>query len=130
VDESRPGFVSEEGNPETARPSRCGTFRAVFVAEIRMCLVDTPGLGSVFERQHRVTAVCSALEPVVVRAREPPISATKLALWQEIAPALVGIDLRAQQIESARDEERARSAAAFAERVLAEKRAGLRQCWR
>jgi GTPase SAR1 family protein len=82
-------FVSEERNP--------GNLRGVAVVEVfvpspllasGMCLVDTPGIGSVYAGN---TAVTKAFVPhidaaLIVLGADPPISGDELALIEEIAP--------------------------------------------
>jgi len=87
-----------------------------------MCLVDTPGLGSVFEGN---TAVTRGFVPhidagLVVLGADPPISADELALVQEIARHSSELIFVLNKSDRLPDAER-REARAFAERVLAEK---------
>jgi hypothetical protein len=116
-------YVSEERNPgnrkrvsaiEVTLPSpvlRCG-----------MCLVDTPGIGSVFAGNSEATrAFVPHLDAaLVVLGADPPISGDELSLILEVAgqaPNLVFVLNKADKLP---DDER-RQAAAFTQRVLAER---------
>lgn len=86
--ESISDYVSEERNP--------ANFRGVAVVEVfvpsallasGMCLVDTPGIGSVFAGN---TAVTKAFVPhvdaaLIVLGADPPISGDELLLLEELA---------------------------------------------
>ena len=87
--ESIPDYVSEERNP--------ANFKGVAVVEVfvpsdllasGMCLVDTPGIGSVYAGN---TAITKAFVPhidaaLIVLGADPPISGEEMALLEEIAP--------------------------------------------
>jgi Dynamin family len=116
-------FVSEEGNPSNRKAvAVVELFVPSGLLESGMCLVDTPGLGSVFEGN---TAVTRGFVPhidagLVVLGADPPISADELALVQEIAtqtPELIFVLNKSDRLP---DTER-REARSFAERVLKEK---------
>lgn len=115
-------YVSEERNP--------GNLRGVAVVEVfvpsallasGMCLVDTPGIGSVYAGN---TAVTKAFVPhidaaLIVLGADPPISGDELALIEEIAPDVSEILFvlnKADRLTSSERDE----AVAFARRTLAQ----------
>ncbi len=116
-----PEYVTEEKNPENRR--------GLVVAEVflpsallagGMCLVDTPGIGSVFAGNTAATRdflphVDAAL---VVLGADPPLSGDELALAEEAARGvhhLVFILNKADRLPDSESTEAAR----FAERILA-----------
>lgn len=118
-------YVSEEQNP--------GNAKGVVAAEVflphplfggGLCLVDTPGLGSIFEAN---TATTRAFIPhidtaLVVLGADPPISGEELSLVEEVArsvPHLLFVMNKADRLSEAERREARR----FAELVL-EKRLG------
>lgn len=117
------GFVSEEGNPSNRQAvAVVELFVPSLLLKSGMCLVDTPGLGSVFEGNSAVTRgfVPHIDAGLVVLGADPPISADELALVQEIAtqtPELIFVLNKSDRLP---DTER-REARSFAERVLKEK---------
>ena len=116
-------FVSEDGNPSNRKAvAVVELFVPSSLLESGMCLVDTPGLGSVFEGN---TAVTRGFVPhidagLVVLGADPPISADELALVQEIARHSSELIFVLNKSDRLPDAER-REARAFAERVLAGK---------
>jgi len=120
-------YVTEELNPENVK--------AVTAVEVSMpcallatgmCLVDTPGIGSVFAGNTEATRafVPHVDAALVVLGADPPISADELALVEEIArqcPHLLFVMNKADKLTDAEREE----ATEFTRRVLAE-RAGRR----
>lgn len=116
-------FVSEEENPGNEKGV---TGVEVFVPspllESGMCLVDTPGLGSVFSA---TAAATHAFVPhvdvaLLVLGADPPISGDEVALVEEVAreaPELIVVLNKADRQPEA---ERA-AAVRFTERVLAER---------
>jgi dynamin family protein len=115
-------YVSEEGNPNNEKGvAAVEVFVPSRLLASGMCLVDTPGLGSVFEAG---TAATRAFVPqidaaLVVLGADPPISGDELALIQEVAGHvrdLIFVINKADRIPEA-DRDQAR---AFAERVLRE----------
>jgi GTP-binding protein EngB required for normal cell division len=116
-------YVSEEQNPQ----NRLGVSAVEVCAPTPllatgMCLVDTPGLGSVFASN---TAATHAFVPhidaaLVVLGADPPISADELGLVERIArqcEALVFVMNKADKLGEAERAEAAR----FTRRVLAER---------
>lgn len=116
-------YVSEEKNP--------GNEKGVVAAEVflphpllatGLCLVDTPGLGSVFEAN---TATTRSFVPhidaaLVVLGADPPISGDELSLVEEVAasgPHLIFVLNKADRLA----EPERREARQFAERVLAKR---------
>jgi GTP-binding protein EngB required for normal cell division len=116
-------FVSEERNP--------GNFRGVAAVEIfvpclllstGMCLVDTPGIGSVFAGN---TAVTRAFVPhidaaLVVLGADPPISGEELALIEEIGQQIDDILFVLNKADRLSDRERT-EAIDFARRTVADR---------
>lgn len=116
-------YVSENENPGNAKG-----VAAVEVCvpspllESGMCLVDTPGIGSVFAAN---TAATRAFVPhidagLVVLGGDPPISGDELALVEEVArevPHLIFVLNKADRLT----EPERREATAFTERVLADR---------
>ena len=114
-------YVSEAGNPEN--------HKGVLAVEVTvpstllasgMCLVDTPGLGSVFAAN---TAATRAFVPqvdaaLVVLGTDPPISGDELALVEEIGKQidrLVFVLNKSDRVAEAESQE----AATFTGRVIA-----------
>lgn len=116
-------YVSEEQNPNNTK--------GVLLAEVflphpllasGLCLVDTPGLGSVYEGN---TATTRSFVPhidaaLVVLGADPPISGEELALVDDVARSVHHLLFVLNKADRISDEER-RQARRFAERVLAER---------
>jgi hypothetical protein len=116
-------FVSEDQNP--------GNRRAVEAVEVfvpsqllahGMCLVDTPGVGSVFEEN---SAATHAFVPhvdaaLVVLGADPPVSAAELRLVGEIAARAEHLVFVLNKVDRVSERERS-EAAAFCERLLRER---------
>jgi GTPase Era involved in 16S rRNA processing len=118
-------YISEEKNPENAKGV---TGLEIFVPSpllaSGMCLVDTPGLGSVFAGN---TASTRAFIPhidaaIVVIGADPPIAGDELALAETVAQQVHELIFVLNKADRVNAQERA-TAAAFARRVL-EKRLG------
>jgi ribosome biogenesis GTPase A len=116
-------FVSEEHNPENTKGV---TGVEVFVPSpllsTGMCLVDTPGLGSVFSgntaaTQDFIPHVDAAL---VVVGADPPLAGEELALVEAVAQNVRDVIVVLNKADRTTEEERA-AAAQFA-RTLLEKR--------
>ena len=116
-------YVTEEQNPENVK-----TVTAVEVSmpcallATGMCLVDTPGIWSVFAGNTEATRafVPHVDAALVVLGADPPISADELALVEEIArqcPDLLFVMNTADKLTDAEREE----ATEFTRRVLAER---------
>jgi hypothetical protein len=81
-------YVSEEHNPENSRGvAMVEVFVPSALLASGMCLVDTPGIGSVFAGN---TAVTRAFVPhidaaLIVLGADPPISGEELLLLEELA---------------------------------------------
>jgi hypothetical protein len=80
-------FVSEQHNPENAKNvAGVEVFLASPVLADGMCLVDTPGLGSIFAGN---TAATQTFVPqmdaaIIVAGADPPIAGEELALVEEV----------------------------------------------
>jgi hypothetical protein len=114
-------YVSEERNP--------GNEKSVLAAEVfvphallasGLCLVDTPGLGSVFDANSAVTR--SFLPHVdaglVVLGADPPISGEELAVVEELSRHVPHLLFALNKADRLSEEDRL-EARRFAERVLA-----------
>jgi hypothetical protein len=116
-------FVSERHNPQNALGvAAVEVFAESPLLESGMCLVDTPGIGSIFAGNTRAThAFLPAVDAaVVVLGADPPISGDEMALVAEVArrvPDVVFVLNKADRIAGAECVE----AALFTERVLAER---------
>ena len=119
-------YVTEEHNPENSK--------GVAAVEVLvpgallasgMCLVDTPGIGSVFVGNTEATRafVPHVDAALVVLGADPPISADELALVTEIAKRCEEVLFVLNKADKLKDTERD-EADRFTRRVLAE-RAGL-----
>jgi hypothetical protein len=116
-------YVSEAGNPEN--------HKGVLAVEVAipspllsagMCLVDTPGLGSVFAAN---TAATHAFVPqidaaLVVLGTDPPISGEELALVEEVSRQVDHLVFVLNKADRVSDAE-SREAEAFARRVIAKR---------
>jgi GTP-binding protein EngB required for normal cell division len=120
-------FVSEDGNPDN---TKCVAGVEVFVPSpllaSGMCLVDTPGLGSVFTGG---SAATHAFVPhvdaaLVVLGADPPISESELALVEQVSRHVTSLVVVLNKADRVSDAER-RQAKTFSERVLTE-RVGVR----
>jgi hypothetical protein len=113
-------YVSEEKNPGNAKGvTAAEVFVPSSLLESGMCLVDTPGIGSVFTSNTETTR---AFVPhidgaLVVFGADPPISADEMVLIQEVAgqtDALIFVLNKADRLLNQETQEASR----FAERVL------------
>lgn len=118
-------YVSEERNPGNSRGVvGVEVFVPSALLEGGLCLVDTPGLGSVFTENSAATA---ALIPhidaaLVVLGADPPLAGEELALVEAIAPQVENLLVVLNKADRTTDAERA-AAGRFALELL-EKRLG------
>jgi predicted GTPase len=116
-------YVGEQGNP--------GNTKGVAAAEVHvaspllesgLCLVDTPGLGSVFAANTAETrAFLPQIDAVLLCSGvDPPLSADELDVLLELAPAVPAIFVVLAKADRATADELA-EARAFTERVVAER---------
>lgn len=116
-------YVSEERNPENARGvNGVEVWLPSAVLEDGLCLVDTPGLGSVFAGN---TAATREFLPhidaaLVVLGVDPPLGGEELALVEGVARQVRSLLVVLNKADRFTEAERA-EAAAFAARVLAER---------
>jgi hypothetical protein len=113
-------YVSEEHNPENAKGVRgAEVFVPSPLLSTGMCLVDTPGLGSVFTGN---TAATQAFIPhidaaLVVVGADPPLAGEELALVEAVGRQVQNLILVLNKADRTTDAERA-AAAAFTQKVL------------
>lgn len=118
--EDLPQYVSEELNPENRkRVVGVEVFSTSSLLRSGMCLVDTPGLGSVFQGN---TAATQAFIPhidaaIVVVGADPPIAGEELALVGNIGRQVTSIVVVLNKADRTSDEER-QIAKDFASRML------------
>jgi Dynamin family len=113
-------FVSEEQNPENQKGvSAVEVFLPCDLLQSGMCLVDTPGLGSVFAGNTEVTKefVPHIDAALVVVGADPPLSGAELELVEETAKHIHRITVVLGKADKLSEEER-RQGRAFAENVL------------
>jgi Dynamin family len=116
-------YVSEEYNPENAQGLiGVEVFAPSRMLSTGMCLVDTPGLGSVFTgntsaTQDFIPHIDAAL---VVVGADPPLAGEELALVEAVAQHVQDVMVVLNKADRTTDEERA--AAAQFTRALLEKR--------
>jgi GTP-binding protein EngB required for normal cell division len=116
------GFVSEEGNPNNAKGvAGVEVFVPSPMLASGLCLVDTPGLGSVFASG---TAATRAFVPhidaaLVVLGADPPISEDELSLVKEVAQHVQDLVFVLNKADRVSPSE-CREARVFSEHVLAE----------
>lgn len=121
-------YVSERENPENSKGlAAVEVFTPSALLEAGMCLVDTPGIGSVFlgntrETQAFVPRIDAAL---VVLGADPPISADELALVAQISEQCRNLIFTLNKVDKLTDVERT-EATEFTKQVLSE-RAGMNQ---
>jgi len=113
-------YVSEEHNPENVKGvAGAEVFVPSSLLAKGMCLVDTPGLGSVFSGN---TAATQAFIPhidaaLVVTGSDPPLAGEELALVESVAKHVGHLLVVLNKADKASDAERA-SAIAFTHSLL------------
>jgi hypothetical protein len=118
-------YVSEEHNPENSKSIEgVEVFLRSPLLRSGMCLVDTPGLGSVFAAN---AAATEAFIPhidaaIAVIGADPPLSGDELDLVEDVARHVADILVVLNKADRVTDGERA-AANAFADKML-EKRLG------
>ena len=113
-------YVSETGNPENQLGVRAvEVFLPNPLLSSGMCLVDTPGLGSVFEGNAAVTRqfVPQVDAALVVIGADPPISGDEVALVEQVAAQVRHLFLILNKSDRLTEAERAEGAR-FATEVL------------
>lgn len=116
-------FITEEGNPGNREGVAAVVVRCPApLLRSGLCLVDTPGLGSVFELSTEAThAFVPKIDAaLVVLGPDPPISADELSLVERIASEVSDL-LYVLNKSDAVDREHLAEAAAFCARVLQER---------
>ncbi len=115
-------YVSEEHNPgNMIGVTGVEVFVPSPLLSTGMCLVDTPGLGSVFSSNASATQdfIPHIDAAVVVVGADPPLAGEELALVEAVAQNVQGVILVLNKADRTTDEERA--AAARFTRALLEK---------
>jgi GTP-binding protein EngB required for normal cell division len=113
-------YVSEEHNPENAKGvTGVEVFVPSALLSTGMCLVDTPGLGSVFTGN---TAATQAFIPhidaaLVVVGADPPLAGEELALVEAVGRQVQNLILVLNKADRTTDAER-EAAVGFTEKVL------------
>jgi hypothetical protein len=113
-------YVSEEHNPENTKGvGGAEVFVPSALLKTGMCLVDTPGLGSVFAGN---TAATQAFIPhidagLVVVGADPPLAGEELALVEVVGRQIQNLILVLNKADRTTDPERA-AAVGFTRRVL------------
>ena len=116
-------YVSEERNPANRKGV---TLVEVFVPspllERGMCLVDTPGIGSVIAANSEATKrfVPQVDAALVVLGADPPISGEELQLVAEVAAQVADLVVVQNKADRLTEAER-REASAFARKILAQR---------
>ena len=113
-------YVSEEHNPENAKGvTGVEVFVPSALLSTGMCLVDTPGLGSVFTGN---TAATQAFIPhidaaLVVVGADPPLAGEELALVEAVGRQVQNLIMVLNKADRTTDAERA-AAVGFTQKVL------------
>ncbi|HEV8439562.1 MAG TPA: dynamin family protein [Methylomirabilota bacterium] len=118
--DSLAAYVSEEQNPENEKQvDAVEVFVPATLLESGMCLVDTPGVGSVFAGGSRATRafVPQIDAALVVLGADPPISGEELALVEEVAGQIEALIVVLSKADRLSDTER-HEAERFTARVL------------
>lgn len=118
--EDLPQFVSEELNPENEKGVvGVEAFSPSALLAQGMCLVDTPGLGSVFEGN---TTATQAFVPhidaaIVVVGADPPISGEEVALLKKVGKQVRDLLIVMNKADRTTEEER-RAARSFTAKMV------------
>jgi GTP-binding protein EngB required for normal cell division len=118
-----PEYVTEELNPGNEK--RIGAVEVMLPSPILrggLCLVDTPGIGSVFTSNTEATRafVPHIDAALIVLGADPPISGDELALIEEVAKQVTHLICVLNKADRLTPDER-RQASDFAQRVLAKR---------
>jgi len=116
-------YVTEEKNPENSKGvAVVEVLTPNSLLESGLCLVDTPGIGSVFiDNTEATRAFVPHIDAaLVVLGTDPPISAEELVLVEEIARQCPELIFVLGKADKQTDADRA-TAAAFTSRILRER---------
>jgi Dynamin family len=116
-------YVSEEGNPENEKKvNGVEVFFPSPLLSAGLCLVDTPGLGSVFTGNSAATRafIPHVDAAMLVVGADPPLSQEELALAEAAARHVRNFILVLNKADRTSEEERS-AAVAFTQRLLEEK---------
>ena len=126
-------YVTEDGNPENVkRVSGAEVFAPHPMLASGLCLVDTPGIGSVFEQN---TSTTRGLVPhidaaIAVLGVDPPISGDELALVVEMAQHVRHVFFVINKVDRI-PQDHLEEAIRFTERIVTERLGGsLRRIYR
>ena len=114
------GYVAEAHNPENVKAvAAVEAFLPAPLLASGLCLVDTPGIGSIFAGNTEVTrAFLPHIDAaLVVLGADPPISGDELALVEEVADQVRDVIVVLNKADRLSDAERA-EASAFMVRVV------------
>jgi GTPase SAR1 family protein len=115
-----PQYVSEDLNPENSKQvSGVEVFLPSPLLANGMCLVDTPGIGSVFAGNTKTTKdlIPQVDAAILVVGADPPVSGDELALIEAVAVNVDEILIVLNKIDRVSADER-QQASAFAARVV------------
>jgi len=115
-----PQYVSEELNPENSKQiAGVEVFLPSSLLASGMCLVDTPGIGSVFSGNTETTKefIPQVDAAILVVGADPPISGEELSLIETVAVNVDEILIVLNKIDRVSTRER-QEASAFATRVV------------
>ena len=118
--DSLAGYVSEERNPGNEKKTEgVEVFHPSELLVDGMCLVDTPGLGSVFESNTESTKdlVPHIDAAIVVIGADPPITGEELSLVKDVSKHVTEIAVVLNKADRVSAEER-RAAGDFARKML------------
>jgi hypothetical protein len=113
-------YVTEEHNPENAKGvAGVEVFVPSPLLSSGMCLVDTPGLGSVFTGNSAATAafIPHIDAALVVVGADPPLAGEELALVERVAQHVEDLLLVINKADRTTDDERA-AASGFTRKLL------------
>ena len=118
--EELPRYVAEEWNPENSKKvAGVEVYLPSPLLASGMCLVDTPGIGSVFAGNTETTKdfIPQVDAAILVVGADPPISGEELSLIEAVAANVDEILIVLNKIDRVSTDER-QQASAFATRVL------------
>jgi len=118
-----PAYATEDQNPGNSKGVRAiEVFLPSPILKDGMCLVDTPGLGSVFDANTEATRefVPHVDAAIIVLGADPPITAEEIALVEQVAQQVEHLIFVLNKADRVRPDE-LEAALAFTRRVLTER---------